>query len=547
MHVITKRTHQLKLYGAVLALAALVATVLAVALAGGAQAQNSTNTFADPQPCGPGLPDANRPANPDEKVTSGRLALFDAYWDATAESLNNNLCPPSITQTIQYDGAGWKSVITNRVATNIDVTRTVINLTDDYKVTVIDSGADDYVAGAVTGPTIDLAEHPFIEDVDPGDQVWWLRLDDPDTAADETSDLQLAFSAGLLDGVYWHLEDGDSNPIEPLQYHFEAERHSLEPADTAHFYMFEASPSGSDQPEVIWKSTEAETTPMKMRPGQYRNMQWVITKAGTHRLGVHIQGHVRQEDDNPYLPGTTDHDNWQPLTHQSKNKVVTSEVVYYTFQVGSLTLNREAMFWVERSVPENSAPGVLVGDPIPVSNPDGDALTYTLSGSGHGNFVAAPTSDGRAAQIRVAPGAVLDYETNHSYDLVLGLSDGKDRESNADPAIDHTIAVKIALEDERPSATLSVDNANPAVGGTVRFTVTTRELPPGHGNLSYQWAERSDEASQYQEVSGQPNAAQWSTSRSSAGSRIYNVAVYWGTRYQSPAVLTEEIQVTWSN
>ena len=504
-------------------------------------AQNADGTYDAPQPCGPGLPDTNRPANPDEKITSGRLALFDAYWHVTSESLNNNLCPPSITQTTE-NGRDGVIVTTTRAATNIDVTWTDINLTDDYKVTVIDSGAPGYVAGAVASPTIDKAEYKFLEDVEPGDEVWWLRLDDPDTTDDdETSDLQLGFSTLLFDGDYWHRTGSD----KPLQYHYEAERHSLEPADEAHFYAFEAPQAGNaEQAAAIWDSTLAETTPMEMRPGEYREVQWVITKPGTHRLGVHIQGYVRQD-----APEGWDADAngaWQPLTHQSHNKVVTSEVVYYTFQVGSLTLNREAMFTIEGSVPENSAPGTLVVAPIVVTNPDGDALAYSLSGSGHEHFVAVSSNDGRGVQVDVANGASLDYETTQSYDLVLGLSDGKDRESNPDPTIDHTIAVKIDLEDEPPSATLSVDNANPTVGEKIRLLVTTREFP-ANGYFIYEW-----QLAHPGGAFGDLDASTWNyhdITNEQPNTSIYRVKVTWvpsGASESSPPAYTPEVRVTWS-
>ncbi len=56
-------------------------------------------------------------------------------------------------------------------------------------------------------------------------------------------------------------------------------------------------------------------------------------------------------------------------------------------------------------IDENTAPGRNVGSPVRATDEDGDPLEYTLSGASE--FVIGETS----GQIRVAPGAILDFET----------------------------------------------------------------------------------------------------------------------------------------
>ena len=106
--------------------------------------------------------------------------------------------------------------------------------------------------------------------------------------------------------------------------------------------------------------------------------------------------------------------------------------------------NTPPMFTVTRSIAENSAAGTSVGDPVGVKDPNsGDTLTFSLTGTGADQFTASQVSGG--GQIAVANGASLDYETKSMYDLVLGVSDGKDAEGNPDLSVDHTIGVLINL------------------------------------------------------------------------------------------------------
>lgn len=154
--------------------------------------------------------------------------------------------------------------------------------------------------------------------------------------------------------------------------------------------------------------------------------------------------------------------------------------------------NVNPMFQVTRSVPENSSAGTNVGDTIAVREPDsGDTLTFSLTGEGAGNFTVSSVTGG--AQITVGTGADLDYEITQSYDLTLGVSDGKDAAGDPDSSIDHTIAVRVdIIDDPWDSGTLSVRAENPAtLSASVTFTAEVTGLPSGHGSITYSWRTRS--------------------------------------------------------
>ncbi len=96
---------------------------------------------------------------------------------------------------------------------------------------------------------------------------------------------------------------------------------------------------------------------------------------------------------------------------------------------------------IVRSVAENSPAGTLVGDPVVSLDADGDSLTYTLTGDVEFEI------DAYTGQIKVAPGANIDYETARFHSVTVSVSDGFDSEGNVDPSIDDTTAVTILVDD----------------------------------------------------------------------------------------------------
>ena len=83
-----------------------------------------------------------------------------------------------------------------------------------------------------------------------------------------------------------------------------------------------------------------------------------------------------------------------------------------------------------------------MGAAVAATDPDGDTLTYTLTGADAASF----TIDGNG-QIKVGQGTSLDYETKTSYSVTVNVSDGKDAQGAADTAVDATIDVTINVTD----------------------------------------------------------------------------------------------------
>ena len=94
---------------------------------------------------------------------------------------------------------------------------------------------------------------------------------------------------------------------------------------------------------------------------------------------------------------------------------------------------------------EDHADGASVGF-VAATDADGDTLTYSLSGTDAASF-ALDTATG---EITVASGVTLDFETQSSHSVTVGVSDGMDADGNPETGtvtVDATIEVTIEVID----------------------------------------------------------------------------------------------------
>ena len=97
-----------------------------------------------------------------------------------------------------------------------------------------------------------------------------------------------------------------------------------------------------------------------------------------------------------------------------------------------------------RSVAENTAAGTNVGAAIIAgADPEGDTLTYSLSGTDAAKFDIGSST----GQISVKAGNIPNYEAKTSYSVTVNVTDKKKADGTADTAIDDTIAVTIDVTD----------------------------------------------------------------------------------------------------
>ena len=91
------------------------------------------------------------------------------------------------------------------------------------------------------------------------------------------------------------------------------------------------------------------------------------------------------------------------------------------------------------------------------TDPDGDDVTYGLTGTDASSFSIVSTS----GQLRTS--ASLDYETKSSYSVTVSVRDSKDANGNADTATDDTIDVTINVTDGNDHPTFSSTSTSRSV------------------------------------------------------------------------------------
>ncbi len=541
MNTITRIPKQLKVYGAMLAFAALVIGLMAVSVAAGtAHAQEST-----PKPCGPGANPV--PDSPDPEISSGHHAIFDAYWWPLKDgvdgsgTLNNNLCPPRATHTKTTDPDTDETTTTHHLyATNIDIGTTVFRVPNSARTSLTDEILVKYpfLEKDLTANDYQLV-HPDRLKLDAdAPEVWWLS---------PPAQPIFGFSAYRFDDEHWHLEGSET----PIQYEFEAVREpGIPPAEYGHFFVFDDEdeiPAGKTGVEAIWDSFDADTNELKLEPGDVEHFQWVFTKPGYYVLSVHMKAHVRKTCPDPGVPAKCGA--WQRLT---EDEVVTSEVKQYTFYVGDETPNHPPRFQMRRSVPENSPAGTSVGQPVTVAQGDNDALTFTLSGPGHSLFTVETTSDGDA-QIKTGGDSHrhLDYEVRSAYDLVLGVSDCKDVDGTPENPcrVDATQAIRVQVTNVAEEEGVSIEaSQNPnQVGQPLRIYASVGDLPAGTtGVKEFYWTEQTGEHSEFR--AGPTKASVFSfDGPNNAQTRKYQATVYYdltGTATKR-SDLSNVVSVSW--
>ena len=256
----------------------------------------NTIEYDAPYPCNGDKPIADDAA---ETIDNEHYAVFDAFWDYNHNRLSNNFCPPGAEH--EEVRVGRKTVVTTtRMASNIDIRKTVLSITDASKKRIVNTTT-------VTSGQISRVTYSFLSAS--STHAWWLQEDDDRYLA-------MGFSTGLLKAAHWQVPGEGNESLPPVQFEFEAiELPACADAnEEAHFYVFETG-SGSAK----WDSSNTDTNNLKMKPGEYKHFNWAFTCPGIYKIQVHFKAHVKHPS---------------PLGIPVDDKVITSEAQLYTFHIG---------------------------------------------------------------------------------------------------------------------------------------------------------------------------------------------------------------------
>ena len=123
-----------------------------------------------------------------------------------------------------------------------------------------------------------------------------------------------------------------------------------------------------------------------------------------------------------------------------------------------------------RSVAENTPSGQNIGGAVGATDADGDPLTYTLSGTDAASFAIDSTS----GQLKTS--ASLDYESDDSYSVTVGVSDGHGGTDS--------IAVTVSVTAVNDAPTAVDDTATTTEDTAVDITVTANDTDAEGDTLS---------------------------------------------------------------
>ena len=101
-----------------------------------------------------------------------------------------------------------------------------------------------------------------------------------------------------------------------------------------------------------------------------------------------------------------------------------------------------------RSIAEETSAGMNIGDPVAATDPDGDSLTYSLSGTNSDAFSIVDSS----GQLQTKD--ALDYETKNTYTVIVTATDDSG-ETNNSATITVNITVTDVTENRAPEFSLS--------------------------------------------------------------------------------------------
>ncbi len=140
----------------------------------------------------------------------------------------------------------------------------------------------------------------------------------------------------------------------------------------------------------------------------------------------------------------------------------------------------------EREVPENSALGTPVGDPVTATDPDGTSPSYALVAAG------APFEiDAETGQLTVAEGAVLDYESGDTLFMVtVEASDGELADTAA-------VTIRVTNADDPGRITLSAAVAR--VGVQLTATLMDQDVSIERSKVR-RWQRSDDGASSWTNI-----------------------------------------------
>ena len=147
------------------------------------------------------------------------------------------------------------------------------------------------------------------------------------------------------------------------------------------------------------------------------------------------------------------------------------------------------------AVDEEEPPDNHVGSAVTATDPEGDTLTYSLSGT-HASSFDIDASNG---QISVGSGTTLDYESGlREYSVIVSVHDRLDTDGDQDTTNDDSIDVTINVNNVDETGTVFMSTTWPRERTTLSASLTD---PDGSvSDTSWQWARSANGSTGWRDI-----------------------------------------------
>ena len=147
------------------------------------------------------------------------------------------------------------------------------------------------------------------------------------------------------------------------------------------------------------------------------------------------------------------------------------------------------------AVDEEEPPDNQVGSAVTATDPEGDTLTYSLSGT-HASSFDIDASNG---QISVGSGTTLDYESGlREYSVIVSVHDRLDTDGDQDTTNDDSIDVTINVNNVDETGTVSMSTTWPRERTTLSASLTDPDRSVS--DTSWQWARSANGSTGWRDI-----------------------------------------------
>ena len=236
--------------------------------------------------------------------------------------------------------------------------------------------------------------------------------------------------------------------------------------------------------------------------GGVRNVTWQWSRADTaDGVFADISGATSAR----YVPGRGDSGKFLRATaaYEDRHGSGKTVVAAAAESVVSVASNNPPSFPPLFTVAEDASAGAFVGD-ASATDPDGDPLTYTVSGADRREFNDHFVLGANSGRITVKRGARIDFETRSMYSVTVHVSDRKSASGAEDPprreVVDASMPIRITVRNVDDGGSVTLSAKQPLRG--VQLTASLVDPDGDVRDVSWEWLRGDSRTGAFAPISG---------------------------------------------